>query len=125
MQAARPTGLVGTLFGYIMAIANREESIGAMERLKLSATDNILETGFGPGDLIARMASVAKWGTLPELILRKRWSRWRVVGTKHQLQRASSTSELVTSRGFLSKPSGSIRSSPCIHSNSGRIPSAT
>lgn len=51
-QAGRPTGLIGRLFGKIMAWHNQPDNEWTLELLGISGSENILEIGFGPGTAI-------------------------------------------------------------------------
>jgi ubiquinone/menaquinone biosynthesis C-methylase UbiE len=48
-QAGKPQGLIGRLFGSIMARHNRLDSEWTVDQLEVSPKDHILEVGFGPG----------------------------------------------------------------------------
>lgn len=53
----RPSGLLGWLAGWLMARANEPMQAMALEVLPVSPDDQVLEIGFGPGQLIKRLAS--------------------------------------------------------------------
>ena len=55
-QAARPSGIVGWIFGEIMAWSNHEMNLFTLESLQPTATDRVLEIGFGPGRMLAALA---------------------------------------------------------------------
>jgi ubiquinone/menaquinone biosynthesis C-methylase UbiE len=61
----RPTGLLGTLGGIIMAHTNRRMAQRAIELLDVQPNEKVLEIGFGPGvgiELLAHSASLG-WVT--------------------------------------------------------------
>jgi ubiquinone/menaquinone biosynthesis C-methylase UbiE len=58
-QFAKPTGMIGTLVGYALAIKNRERSEWVFSMLDLNSADRVLEIGFGPGADIARASRAA------------------------------------------------------------------
>lgn len=51
-QAGRPTGLIGKLFGRIMAWHNGPDNVWTIECLECGEGDRILEIGFGPGQAL-------------------------------------------------------------------------
>jgi len=48
-QLRHPSGAIGSLVGWFMAIANDEPNRLAIDALELQPTDRVLELGFGPG----------------------------------------------------------------------------
>ena len=56
-QAGKPTGLVGSIFGRIMAWHNRPDNEWTIDLLQIDEGDNILEVGFGPGQAIKLLAA--------------------------------------------------------------------
>jgi ubiquinone/menaquinone biosynthesis C-methylase UbiE len=62
-QFGHPTGALGRLVGYAMALEHRALHRAAVDRLELRPADEVLEIGFGPGTAIrlaaARAAFVA------------------------------------------------------------------
>ncbi len=52
-QAGHPKGLVGRLFGAVVAHRNYEMNLFTLERLDVRPGHRVLEIGFGPGRLIA------------------------------------------------------------------------
>lgn len=63
-QAGHPKGLVGRLFGAVMARLNHEMNLFTLEHLDLRPQDQVLEIGFGPGRLIGALAEHAREGTV-------------------------------------------------------------
>lgn len=63
-QFGRPSGLVGRLVGYILAIrsSNRERNRRTIELLQIRDGDRILEVGFGPGLAIEMAARLVGSG---------------------------------------------------------------
>jgi ubiquinone/menaquinone biosynthesis C-methylase UbiE len=59
-QFAYPTGIVGWLVGYILAISTRKRSLVVLSQLDIQPDDRVLEIGFGPG-LDIRRASSKAW----------------------------------------------------------------
>ena len=57
-QAGHPRGLVGWLFGRIMARENDSMNAFAFEALAPKPGDRVLEVGFGPGQGLARLARI-------------------------------------------------------------------
>lgn len=57
-QFQRPTGVLGSLAGLVMASrpSNRSRNTWAVEQLDLQTTDRVLEVGFGPGLALAQIA---------------------------------------------------------------------
>jgi SAM-dependent methyltransferase len=49
LQLRHPSGTIGSLVGWFMAIANDEPNRLAIDALGLQPTDRVLELGFGPG----------------------------------------------------------------------------
>jgi SAM-dependent methyltransferase len=49
MQLRHPSGIIGSLVGWFMAIANNGPNRLAIGALELEPTDRVLELGFGPG----------------------------------------------------------------------------
>jgi SAM-dependent methyltransferase len=49
VQLRHPSGAIGSLVGWFMAMANDEPNRLAIDALKLQPTDRVLELGFGPG----------------------------------------------------------------------------
>jgi SAM-dependent methyltransferase len=63
-QGRRPSGLLGHVIGRIMARETRAANLIALERLDLSAHDDVLEVGFGHGRTLAAAAEVVTEGRL-------------------------------------------------------------
>src|SRR5262249_53092452 len=63
-QAMHPTGFVGYVVGWILAIrpSNRKRNIWAVSLLDVQRRDRVLEIGFGPGIAIAEMSRMAADG---------------------------------------------------------------
>ena len=49
VQLRHPSGTIGSLVGWFMAIANDQPNSLAIDALELQPTDRVLELGFGPG----------------------------------------------------------------------------
>jgi len=62
-QAGQPKGLVGRLFGAVMARLNHEMNLMTLELLGVRPGEKLLEIGFGPGRLIAAFAERTGEGT--------------------------------------------------------------
>lgn len=60
-QFAYPTGWLGSLVGYVMAVKSRERSLWVLSLLDLRPDDRALEIGFGPGVDIQRASEVATY----------------------------------------------------------------
>ena len=58
----RPKGLLGWLGGLIMARANRDAAVQAVEILDVRPDDNVMEVGFGPGIAIQLLSERAPGG---------------------------------------------------------------
>jgi len=58
-QFSKPTGFVGRLVGFSLALRNRERSEWVLALLDLKPTDRVLEIGFGPGTDIQRASRAA------------------------------------------------------------------
>ena len=56
-QFGRPTGILGRLAGWIMAIrpSNRQRNAWTVEQLRVDPGDRVLEIGFGPGVALAEL----------------------------------------------------------------------
>ncbi len=63
-QAGHPRGLVGRLFGAVMARLNHEMNRFTLEQLDVRPSDRVLEIGFGPGQLVAALAESAQEGAV-------------------------------------------------------------
>ncbi len=68
-QFRQPTGLLGTVAGWIMAYrpSNRERNRWTVDLLSLAPSDRVLEVGFGPGLAIARAAERVSTGKVTGL----------------------------------------------------------
>jgi SAM-dependent methyltransferase len=60
-QFAHPTGGLGTLVGFAMAVKSRRRSLWVLSLLHLQPDDRVLEIGFGPGVDIRRASQVASF----------------------------------------------------------------
>ena len=60
-QFAHPTGWLGSLVGYAMAIKSRERSLWVLSLLDLRPNDRVLEVGFGPGVDLQRVSGVTSF----------------------------------------------------------------
>jgi len=56
-QLRHPSGAIGALVGWLMAIVNNEPNRLAIEALALRPVDLVLELGFGPGRAVEKMAA--------------------------------------------------------------------
>lgn len=54
-QAGRPAGLIGRLFGHVMAWHNQPDNEWTIKLLGISSSENILEIGYGPGRAIQKI----------------------------------------------------------------------
>ncbi len=77
-QFRKPSGLLGTLAGFIMRVrpSNRARNARTVDLLEIRASDDVLEVGFGPGLALERCAALATSGRVvgidhSELMLRK------------------------------------------------------
>ncbi len=61
-QFALPQGALGRLAGWTMAFANAGMNRFTVERMAVRPADQILEIGFGPGEMIERLARAAPDG---------------------------------------------------------------
>jgi ubiquinone/menaquinone biosynthesis C-methylase UbiE len=61
-QPGRPTGVVGRLFGWLMARENDPMNALAVEALAPRPGERVLEVGFGPGAGLARLAAAVPEG---------------------------------------------------------------
>jgi ubiquinone/menaquinone biosynthesis C-methylase UbiE len=57
-QLGRPSGLLGPLMGPVLDRSNRQINATAIEVLDVSASDDVLEIGFGGGGAIARLIAL-------------------------------------------------------------------
>lgn len=55
-QFGQPTGILGELVGWSMAVKNRERSSWTVQKLDYKPSDYLLEIGFGPGSAIKMIA---------------------------------------------------------------------
>lgn len=58
-QFAYPTGWLGSLVGYAMAVKSRQRSLWVLSLLDVQPDDHVLEIGFGPGVDVQRVSRVA------------------------------------------------------------------
>jgi ubiquinone/menaquinone biosynthesis C-methylase UbiE len=58
-QFAKPTGLLGTFVGHLMAMKNGQRSSWVFSMLDMKPSDRVLEIGFGPGTDIERASKTA------------------------------------------------------------------
>jgi ubiquinone/menaquinone biosynthesis C-methylase UbiE len=61
-QLRHPSGIAGSLIGYIMGAINRESNHVAIEALHLAPRDTILELGSGPGRALKMVAAISPKG---------------------------------------------------------------
>ncbi len=61
-QLRRPCGIAGRLVGQAMALVNREANQIAIDALKISPGDTVVELGFGPGRAIRTLTSMVPRG---------------------------------------------------------------
>ncbi len=63
LQARKPSGLIGRfLMGSFFNKMNKDLNSFVLETLELHPTHHVLEVGFGPGELINRLASITTQG---------------------------------------------------------------
>lgn len=63
-QFAKPEGIGGYFVGWLMSISNRNLSNWAIEKLKPSNGESILEVGYGPGNTFEKVAAKLGKGML-------------------------------------------------------------
>jgi ubiquinone/menaquinone biosynthesis C-methylase UbiE len=95
-QFGHPSGVLGSVVGYAMAIEHKKLHQSVVDRLVLSREDDVLEIGFGPGTavkLAARHAAfVAGVDLSMEMVLQaKRRNVSAIRSGRVQLQRASAS----------------------------------
>ena len=56
-QAGKPAGVIGRLFGRIMAWHNRPDNEWTLDLLEIGEGDTVLEVGFGPGQAVRMLAA--------------------------------------------------------------------
>lgn len=61
-QLRHPSGIAGSLIGYLMGAFNRESNRAAIEALHLAPGDTILELGSGPGRALKMVAAISPKG---------------------------------------------------------------
>ncbi len=61
-QLHQPSGVAARLVGQAMALVNREPNQIAIDALKISPDDTVLELGFGPGRAIRALSSMVPYG---------------------------------------------------------------
>jgi ubiquinone/menaquinone biosynthesis C-methylase UbiE len=61
-QASKPRGILGRLFGRVMAFMNEGINQKTVALLRVQSTDQVLEIGFGSGTAIKKIASVTREG---------------------------------------------------------------
>lgn len=87
-QLRNPTGAVGSVVGWLMALVNDESNRLAIDALDLRPSETVLELGFGPG-----------WG-LRTIAARTRGARvYGVDQSARMLRQASRINEVAVSRG--------------------------
>ncbi len=81
-QFGKPTGLLGSVAGYIMAkrSSNIERNEWGISLLNIQPTDHVLEIGFGPGVAIQKMCDLVSDGVIygldhSELMVKKASNR--------------------------------------------------
>ena len=58
-QFVQPSGFLGSMVGWLLAVKNRERSEWVLSLLDVQPTDHVLEVGFGPGVDIRRVSAIA------------------------------------------------------------------
>jgi SAM-dependent methyltransferase len=58
-QFGKPTGLLGSVVGHLMALKNKERSWWVLPMLEIHQNDRVLEVGFGSGIDIKRVSEIA------------------------------------------------------------------
>lgn len=61
-QFAKPEGRLGRLAGHVMAFKNKARSLWVLSLLHIESADRVLEIGFGSGQDLRRVASLATQG---------------------------------------------------------------
>ena len=95
-QFGHPSGVMGSVVGFAMAIEHKKLHQAVVDRLMLSREENVLEIGFGPGTavkLAARNAALVAGVDLSmEMVLQaKRRNGPAIRSGRVQLQRASAS----------------------------------
>jgi SAM-dependent methyltransferase len=63
-QFKRPSGTLGRLEGWLMAVSNRELSDWTVEKINADGTERILEVGYGPGITLKKIADRLSTGVI-------------------------------------------------------------
>jgi SAM-dependent methyltransferase len=63
-QFGKPSGIVGRLIGWLMAVSNKELSAWTVEKINARGTDRILEVGYGPGVALSQVADQLTMGMI-------------------------------------------------------------
>jgi len=108
-QLRHPSGVLGSLVGWLMAFANDEPNGIAIDALKLEPTDQVLELGFGPG-----------WG-LRTIAARVRGRVCGVDQSDRMLRQAAAINEVAVSRGRILLVKGPFSPLPWIDSTFNKI----
>jgi SAM-dependent methyltransferase len=96
-QFGHPTGMVGALVGYAMAIEHKSLHRAVVDKLSLTQGDVVLEIGFGPGtaiQLASRQASMVAGIDVSPVMVRQahRRNRFAVLSGRVELSCASAQS---------------------------------
>jgi SAM-dependent methyltransferase len=102
-QLRHPSGPIGSLVGWFMAIANDQPNRLAIDALELQPADRVLELGFGPGWGLRTIAARTRGGRL-----------YGVDQSARMVEQATRTNEVAVSRGRILLAQGSFSPLPWI-----------
>ncbi len=63
-QFAKPSGRLGRVVGWLMAVSNKKLSDWTVEKLNINGADRILEVGYGPGITLEKIADRLSTGVV-------------------------------------------------------------
>jgi SAM-dependent methyltransferase len=110
MQLRHPSGTIGSLVGWFMAIANDEPNRLAIDALQLKPTDRVLELGFGPGRGLRTIAAHVPDGSV-----------FGVDQSEQMLRQATSTNQAAIGEGRVGLFKGPFRPLPWIDATFNKI----